>query len=617
MVQIFRFSFLFWTALSFWGCASTGSPSGGPKDNQPPRLVAEKSTANFQTGFFPSEIKLTFDEWIVLKKGGQDVLISPPFFKSPKITSRGKSVKVKFPKDESLKENATYIIDFGQSIVDFTEGNPVKDLKFVFSTGDKIDSISMKGKIMPAESTVKMENVLVMLYDQLEDSIIVRERPLYYVRADNKGNFKFDYLRADTFLLVAVKDLNYNYFWDPESEDIAFYSEPIVISDTMMLQPQLKIFSMDNGVAIADFSTKIPGLVSIVFDRSIDTDAYQIVCPDDKIFYEDLSGDTLKIFYTRQLDSLCMAYGEDKKDTMIFSLPRIDSSFYKKNIRLAGNNMVTGLIDSVQGLELTFGSPIKNFDEQRFILTIHPPKKNKRNDKTLRASIDSLSSQNPKDSLISSPVKIDSIQSDSLMQIEALADTIKYANFDIRQKNISTLQMSSGWKPGMEYELMILPGGMTDIYGRENDSMKVTFTVANPDIFVDMELVLVGLDSTKNYIVEMYRDKNPIESAMVKGKDTVNVLFLHKMIGKYKVVITQDDNGDGQWTTGDYWQKRQPEIKKSFDLKKAEPGFKLSTTLTWNDNILKDGNPAKLKGMRQDTMGLDSLQNKKLIDKNK
>lgn len=115
--------------LSFLlGCASTGSPSGGPRDKIAPQLVEEKSAKNFSTNYFPEKLELVFDEWIELKNQQREILISPPFFKTPKITSRGKKVTVEFPEEEPLREDATYTINFGKSIVDFTEG---KDRKSV------------------------------------------------------------------------------------------------------------------------------------------------------------------------------------------------------------------------------------------------------------------------------------------------------------------------------------------------------------------------------------------------------------------------------------------------------------------------------------------------------
>jgi len=158
-------------------CASVSAPTGGPRDNVPPQLVVEKSTPNLQTSFTKQPIVLTFDEWVDLQDVYNQVVVSPPIEGSPDIRIRKKSVVFEFPEEARLKDSATYIVNFGEAVQDITEKNPAEDLRFVFSTGPYIDSLSLQVEIVDAFTGDPVEGVLVMLYDQLQDSVVYKELP--------------------------------------------------------------------------------------------------------------------------------------------------------------------------------------------------------------------------------------------------------------------------------------------------------------------------------------------------------------------------------------------------------------------------------------------------------
>jgi hypothetical protein len=61
-------------------------------------------------------------------------IISPPATKS-----------ISIKKKDTLQANTTYSFNFGQSIADNNEGNPINQFKYVFSTGD-LDSLALGGE---------------------------------------------------------------------------------------------------------------------------------------------------------------------------------------------------------------------------------------------------------------------------------------------------------------------------------------------------------------------------------------------------------------------------------------------------------------------------------------
>ncbi|MCB0640491.1 MAG: carboxypeptidase regulatory-like domain-containing protein, partial [Phaeodactylibacter sp.] len=106
-----------------------------------------------------------------------------------------KTVLFEFDENEELRENATYIINFGDAIKDFTEGN-IAPIRFIFSTGDYIDSLEVKGRVVDAVSGEPVSDVLVMLYDNLNDTVVRTERPFYFSRTDKAGQFKIENVKA-------------------------------------------------------------------------------------------------------------------------------------------------------------------------------------------------------------------------------------------------------------------------------------------------------------------------------------------------------------------------------------------------------------------------------------
>ena len=113
------------------GCASTGSPSGGPRDVTPPKMDSIRSAQNRQTNFKPRQVDFYFDEFIEVRDPIKEVLVSPPLTYIPQVKHRGKKVSFAFDEKEVLRENATYTINFGESVVDFHEGNKLPNFNFV------------------------------------------------------------------------------------------------------------------------------------------------------------------------------------------------------------------------------------------------------------------------------------------------------------------------------------------------------------------------------------------------------------------------------------------------------------------------------------------------------
>nr|MBA3901512.1 Ig-like domain-containing protein [Bacteroidota bacterium] len=173
-------------------CAQVGSPAGGPVDTTPPKIV-KSYPENNSVKFNGKSIVLEFDEYVQVKDVTNQLLISPPLDKPPELKIKGKSVIIAF--EGTLKDSTTYTFNFGSSISDFTEGNPLDSNLFVFSTGTFLDSLSIKGKVKNILDGSVEKDIYVMLYSNLEDSVPYKNKPLYLTRTEEDGSFSINNIR--------------------------------------------------------------------------------------------------------------------------------------------------------------------------------------------------------------------------------------------------------------------------------------------------------------------------------------------------------------------------------------------------------------------------------------
>ena len=125
-------------------CANRGRPSGGDFDTTPP-VIIKSEPENFTNNFNSSEVNILFDEYIKIRNLQKELIISPPIDPIPEIIPVGSASKEFAIKGlDSLSPNTTYSFNFGESIEDNNEGNPLSNFKYVFSTGKYIDSLIIK-----------------------------------------------------------------------------------------------------------------------------------------------------------------------------------------------------------------------------------------------------------------------------------------------------------------------------------------------------------------------------------------------------------------------------------------------------------------------------------------
>ncbi len=226
---IFSAAILFSIAISVIigaGCANIVPPQGGPRDSIPPVLL--KATPGDSTrNFTGNKITFTFDEFVDVQSVQENMSVSPLPKINPSVEFKLNTVTVKIK--DTLEANTTYSFNFGDAIKDYTEGNPLKQFTYTFSTGKYIDSLELTGNVVLAETGKLDTTLIVMLHTNPNDSAIINERPRYITKIDSKGNFIFKNLPPKTFYLYALKDEGGTRRYFSDKQLFAFAEKPVVV----------------------------------------------------------------------------------------------------------------------------------------------------------------------------------------------------------------------------------------------------------------------------------------------------------------------------------------------------------------------------------------------------
>ena len=197
-------------------CANIVAPTGGEKDTDSPEIL--NKTIFEKEGI--TSIDFTFNEYIQLNKWEEYFYISPPIEKRIKKKIKGKTLTLTF--EDTLAKNTTYNIALNNCIKDNNEGNILDTLNYILSTSDKIDSLTLSGKLQDAYTLNVVENAWIMLFEENRaDSIIFKEKPNYIAKTNKNGDFHFPNLNSKNYTIVSLTDFDFIY---NEEEKIAFLS---------------------------------------------------------------------------------------------------------------------------------------------------------------------------------------------------------------------------------------------------------------------------------------------------------------------------------------------------------------------------------------------------------
>lgn len=509
--KIIRFLLLIVILVNLINCAKRGTPSGGEKDITPP-VVTATSPDPFTTNFELQKIKITFDEYIKLNDLQKQLIVSPPLKNLPEIKPQGTAAKsLEIELKDTLLENTTYVLNFGQSIIDNNESNPYSFYKYVFSTGNYIDSLTLDGYVVDAVENKPDPFISVMLYEidsTFTDSIIYQKPPIYITNTlDSATTFQLTNLKEGKYMLIGMKDVANNYLFNQKTDKIAFISDIVKI-------PTDSVYKLTLFKEIDNFRAAQPSLIAenrIIFGYEGDYKDIEIDllsdAPNDYKYH---------ITKNRKTDSLNYWFTPFEADSLIFTV---------------------GTLKTID----TFTVRIKE----------------------LFADTLAIAQDRSKQFGIGEVVKINA----STPIIKINKDSISVINKDsISQKFTSTLdtlnnQISLKWEtiPNERYTISIKENTFEDFFGNVNDTI-INYGVTTKRL-ADLGSIRVKLNNVKSYpiIIQLTNAQGEIIHETYSKKAKPFYDFSDITPANYLLRIIFDTNGNGKWDTGNYLKKIQPE----------------------------------------------------------
>lgn len=495
--------------LSFVDCAKKGTPSGGPRDSIPP-VIVRSSPENYSINFTGDEIEIRFDEYIKLKDINKELIISPPMKYAPIITPLSTSKRLKIKLLDTLKPNTTYSFNFGKSIVDNNEGNEFEYFKYIFSTGTYIDSLKVSGKVRDALLVSPESPTTVMLYEVNEtfkDSLIYSEKPTYItVTKDTTGTFELTNLKEGKYLLIALKDKNNDYIFQPKTDKIGFVSEVISVpTDSTYL---LTLFKETPDYKIARPSQVAKNHIVFGYEGRADSLKIDLLSEVSSSYisttYKDEKKDTLHYWFKPAIET----------DSLIFKITngiKIDTAtvrmrdLFKDSLSISAAK--TGVYKLKDTFKLNSKTPLVSFNADKFQV----------------------------------------IAKDSSL-VEAKINLNKEYNF---------AEVFFTKQEDQNYTVNLLPGALTDFFEKSNDTLKYKISTRMESDYGTLSLTLVNVDRFP-IIVQIVNSKFKIvaEEYLTESK---TVDFNELSPEKYFIRIIYDDNKNGIWDTGSFLNRMAPE----------------------------------------------------------
>ncbi|TRO64480.1 Ig-like domain-containing domain [Christiangramia sabulilitoris] len=495
-------------------CAKKGMPEGGPIDEEPPKFI-KANPENYSTNFDADEIRIFFDEYIKLEKPQQQIIISPPMDPKPNIMPLGTARKdIKIEIFDTLEENTTYTINFGSSIVDNNESNPYDYFKFVFSTGDYIDSLSISGKVKDARLKAPASPVSVMLYEidsSFTDSIVYKKTPRYVTYSqDSTFNFSLENLKAGTYRMVGIQDGNANYLYNPKNEKIGFIANNITI-------PTDSTFEITVFKENLEFEPKRPSILKgnqILFGYEGSTD----------------------------LDSLSINLLTPKPEGYISRVvkdPKTDTLYYWFNIKPKTDSLNFEIV--TPATRDTLLARLGSLERDSLVVNTETGSLNK--DFKFKANTPIIQYQ---DDLISIMDK-DSASVDFNTEFNPLQNELVLKFNKVPENN---------------YRVTALPGAITDLFQETNDTIVKNLTTKALSEYGTVVLTIQNINSFP-VVVQLTDVKGEVLEEQY-SEDSNKFTFRYLNPGQFLVRVISDDNANRKWDTGDYLKKRQPEQIRYF-----------------------------------------------------
>lgn len=592
-------------------CANTTTPQGGPRDTIPPVLMVA-TPENFSTEFAAKRIFIEFNEYVQLKDQHKEFFTSPRMKSKPTLSIRGRGVMIDIK--DTLLDNQTYVLNFGASLRDNNESNPLHSFSYVFSTGSEIDSMWLSGYTADAQKSDSVSKSYIYFYraDSLAldtavrtadfDSTLLRRSPDAIARAETNGIFLAKNLKPINYRIYAFQDKNDNQMYDPGTDLVGFVDEernPTEMQEFAIWydslrrywtgEPQLYMRMFMDGTfkrqmltsaerpksnqAVLQFGAPHPQIDSIVFD-SIDS---------ERVIWEfqTTGRDTMSLWFNLPPEEL----PDTIKGRIVYMKHDTTNTLNitTEPLALAWRKIETKEEERAREREERERKKAEEAGEEY----TPPPAKN-----PFGYRITSSGDINPEQGLefeFDYPlVKLDTaaialIETDDKQQERNVPITLTRDTTNMRRWRLMTK-----WGDGLKYKLSIPDSTFIDVAGYANDSISKDLTTMAAEKFAKVIVDLRGRSDSASYILQLTAADGKKVINEIRGAKTGQHTFNYVPEGEVCVRVVEDANGNGRWDSGNLIESRQPERVEVYRNERDEEV--ISTKMNWDVEIVADMN---------------------------
>lgn len=550
--------------IMMWGCASMGNPSGGPRDEDPPRFVrAVPPSGSVGIALDTHRISLLFNELVNVKDAFSKVMISPTGASVPRVTSSGRRVTVEF--EDSLAPNTTYTIDFADAIQDNNEGNKLTGFFYTFSTGAEIDSLEISGMVLGALDLEPQPQVLVGVYPADAPDSAFFTTPLQRVAlTDDNGRFTIPGLKQQPYRIYALKDADADKCYANPEEDLAFLTYPVTpsaerieVNDTILnlktgaadtIVTRMRTRFLPNDVLLRMFNTGVRTQYLAKYERKDSTQLYMQFNAQarnlPRLQFPDIPG----------LENRLLKEYSATNDTVTFWLPRDVASV--DTLRVMASflrpDSARNLVDGTDELEFIFRRPApaknKNKKREKEQAAARPATP------VLFPSLNTAIQEITQPISIEFPVPLAKLDT-AAFRLEQKKDTVwipvagQYKMTQADTLSPRRFRIEYPWEFKTTYRLVADSASAVGLYGQVMNTLQTEFSTKDEEDYASLLLDIQGLEPSDRMIVELLGSgDNPLRRLPVKdGK----VEFRYLDPGTYYLRMIEDFDGDGKYTPGD------------------------------------------------------------------
>ena len=583
----------------FSRCANIMTPDGGPKDTLPP-VIVKIEPGNFATNFKAKKIYIEFNEFVQIKDQHKEMFVSPAMKKLPLLTTRGKGIVITIR--DTLLENTTYAVDLGSAIRDNNEGNPINAMRYVFSTGDKVDSMMCSGYTADSYKADSVSRTFLWFYiaDSLPstpgyDSTIFNRKPDVIARAQNNGIFIAQNLKPVNYRIYAIGDKNDNQLYEPGTDMVGLLDtvyNPAKMPEFAIWFDSLRMYpSAEPQLYFRMFTDK-----AFVNQRLVDAQR-----PEQKkaVFYFNADYPRIDslIFDNIPSDKILMDPQTNGRDTMLvwFNVPAEQlPDTIKGKIVYFRHDSLRQLSKTREPLKLAW-KLVETKEQQKERERLEREKAraeaegkewkdpNAKNLFSLKVSAGKeVNPEKGFDITFGSPaVKFDTTAVELVAVAEDKTTTPVERYFERDSMNMCRWKVHAKLKEKTNYRLYIPKKNITDVMGYENDSTVMEFATYDPEKYATVSLN-VECSGKSSYII-LLTDASGKTLQELKDVKAGKYRFNYVSPGDIRLRVIEDKNGNGKWDAGDVIAGLQPERAEAYFNDRGEETF--TTKMNWDFEI--------------------------------